>query len=663
MAVSSGFFSSQNHDRLYDAEQVSSIFDGIINDGVYDGFGDSFNVTPNIDTPNTVFVDSGRAWFNHTWTLNDARIMVELDQPDPMNNRIDAIVIDVDRRPDIRKNSIISVTGPTVTMAGTEAQPPTMIHEDRHDQYPIAYVTRPAGDDGIVAAQDIKMNIGTESCPRVVGILEALNDDQYWQQLEADFNVWWDGIKDLIGGDTEDSLIGLSNRIDELEDKVEESTINEKGEIGNYQVLYTKTMVDAIINGTTGNTGDMTSKAISLSMKDDINVGKLILPDGYVANITAVFPEVYDNPGLYFKTLVFSPDGVRVTSTDSNVLDNFNVGTPEMYIADGYNADSYPVTIGIGVVCGMGLSKGGFETPDGISINKEYGRTYAHSGTVTITEDHVVSYSITSNTYDTRYLEDTTSVNSPYDIVRWGATTHGCMEDGSRVFVVSNQWPDELTTDIGDKEPSCLMPFKLSPNGVLTKGQEYNDDTEYWAIVDSKIYCEPGKNTANIWSNDSSISQWFEINLNTLALTSKTTAKPSNPSTYITFQEGTFSTLNMSTKKYNTQTWNRTNKVSTSSSNFEHSVFLMYDRGQKFSNQDSFYKVVEMNDGTLDYILYGTSGIDHFLLNPLTSIAVVENKLNTSGFTNFSSAVTNKYCHRRIGSTEYYLAGTTLYRL
>ena len=34
MAVTSGFFNSVNHDRLYDAEQLSSIFDGIIIDGV-----------------------------------------------------------------------------------------------------------------------------------------------------------------------------------------------------------------------------------------------------------------------------------------------------------------------------------------------------------------------------------------------------------------------------------------------------------------------------------------------------------------------------------------------------------------------------------------------------------------------------------------------------
>lgn len=657
MAVSSGFFNSQNHDRLYNAEQVSSIFDGIITDGVYDGFGDSFNVTPNNDTANTVFVDSGRAWFNHTWTLNDARIMVTLDQPDPMNPRIDAIVIDVDRRSDYRKNSIISVTGPNTTSSGVDPQPPTLIHEDRHDQYAIAYVTRPAGDDGIVASQDIEMKIGTEVCPRVIGILEALNDDQYWQQLEADFNVWWDGIKDLIQGDTEDSLIGLANRMDDLEKMVEESTINEKGEIGNYQVLFTKLMTKAIINGTTGNTGDMKSNTISLSLKDDMQVGKLILPDGYVANLSAVFPTTYNNKGLYFITTVFSPDGVAVTNTNSAVLLNENNGTTQFYIADGYNADSYPVTIGVCTVCG-------YSSQTGQSGNiTDRGRNYVHNGTVTITEDHVVNYNITSNTYDSQVLANETSVTSPYSNTRVFLTKNGCMEDGSRVFVVSNQYDSDNDTHTGDNTATCFMAFKLSPDGTLQKGANYTKDAQYSCIGSSQLYCTPSSSTVNAVNTSGDVTQWFVVDLNTLSFTSKTTAKPSVPGTYVTFKEGSFSTLNMNTKKYNTQTWNRTNQVVKSSSDFEHSVFLMYDRGQSFSNQDSFYKVVEMDDGTLDYILYGTTGIDHFLLNPLTSIAVVENKLNTSGFTNFTSAATNKYCHRRIGSTEYYLVDSTLYRL
>ena len=44
MAVSSGFFDSVNHDRLYNADQVSSMFDGLILDGVYENMGEAFAI-------------------------------------------------------------------------------------------------------------------------------------------------------------------------------------------------------------------------------------------------------------------------------------------------------------------------------------------------------------------------------------------------------------------------------------------------------------------------------------------------------------------------------------------------------------------------------------------------------------------------------------------
>lgn len=40
MSVTYGFYNSRNHDRRYDAIQMSSIFDGIIRDGIYMSIGD-----------------------------------------------------------------------------------------------------------------------------------------------------------------------------------------------------------------------------------------------------------------------------------------------------------------------------------------------------------------------------------------------------------------------------------------------------------------------------------------------------------------------------------------------------------------------------------------------------------------------------------------------
>ena len=222
MAVTSGFFNSQNHDRLYDAEQMSSIFDGIINDGVYEFVGDAFEVTPNAEVNNSVIVGTGRAWFDHTWTVNDAPFEVTLDAPSLVLDRIDAIVIDVDRRDSVRKNSIISVTG----TPSNDPQPPAMLKEERHTQYPVAYVTVHPGDGAVIQVSDITYNVGKLVCPLVTGPLEVISSDEYFAQMDANFNTfkdelnddfqtWFDGIKDLID-DLELGKINLVNSVDDV---------------------------------------------------------------------------------------------------------------------------------------------------------------------------------------------------------------------------------------------------------------------------------------------------------------------------------------------------------------------------------------------------------------------------------------------------------------
>ncbi|KKK51946.1 hypothetical protein LCGC14_3109860, partial [marine sediment metagenome] len=44
MTITYGFYDSISSDRLYNAQQMSSIFDGIIQDGVYAGLGDAIMV-------------------------------------------------------------------------------------------------------------------------------------------------------------------------------------------------------------------------------------------------------------------------------------------------------------------------------------------------------------------------------------------------------------------------------------------------------------------------------------------------------------------------------------------------------------------------------------------------------------------------------------------
>jgi hypothetical protein len=210
MAFSYGFYNSLNGDRKYDSEDLSRMFDGIIYDGVIGAVGDTFAVKAG--TGNTVNVSSGRAWFNHTWTYNDAPMPISCGSAAVLLDRYDAIVLEVNAASDVRKNSIKVVTG---TEASNPAKP-TMESTEFVHQYPLAYIKRPAGSTSI-SQSNIENAVGTEACPICTGVLKSLNVEQMMAQWEAQFDEWFQSAKDTLSGDVAGNLL---NKIEKAEDKI-----------------------------------------------------------------------------------------------------------------------------------------------------------------------------------------------------------------------------------------------------------------------------------------------------------------------------------------------------------------------------------------------------------------------------------------------------------
>lgn len=184
MAVYYGFYNSINHDRCYDAMQLSAIFDGIINDGVFQNVGDHFEVTAT--TGLTLNVGTGRAWFNHTWTWNDSILPLTVPTPDQVKYRIDTVVIEVNSASTVRANSIKIVSG---VASGTDPVPPTLTNSDYIHQYPLADIAVAPGATNI-SQSDIRNRVGTSSTPFVTGILQTINIDSLIAQWEAEWEEW-----------------------------------------------------------------------------------------------------------------------------------------------------------------------------------------------------------------------------------------------------------------------------------------------------------------------------------------------------------------------------------------------------------------------------------------------------------------------------------------
>lgn len=236
MAVTSGFFNSINSDRRYDALQMAELFDGLINDGVYETIYNQFRVSPS--EAFTIQVDTGRGWFNHTWIKNDGIKLLALDEPEVLYDRIDAVVIEVDHRDEVRADDIKVVKG----TPSAEPERPTLSNENDVYQHPLAYILVKSNTIEI-SASDITNMVGSSACPFVTGVVSVMDIDwlmAQWQsqwedkmkdhdrdwdiwykehtsQYDYDFNYWFSQLQLVLEGDV---VTNLTKKILDLEEQM-----------------------------------------------------------------------------------------------------------------------------------------------------------------------------------------------------------------------------------------------------------------------------------------------------------------------------------------------------------------------------------------------------------------------------------------------------------
>lgn len=181
MTLTYGFYNSLNHDRVYDANDFGSIYDGVINDGVFMNIGTGFVVKA--DGTNILKVGIGRAWFNGTWTFNDAIMSMTAPPSDVLYKRIDALVLEVNKT--TRINDIRFVQG----TPATNPVNPTLTKSTYVNQYPLCYITRYASTEKINQA-DVKNMVGSAECPWVTGILKTISMNELLGQWENELDVF-----------------------------------------------------------------------------------------------------------------------------------------------------------------------------------------------------------------------------------------------------------------------------------------------------------------------------------------------------------------------------------------------------------------------------------------------------------------------------------------
>ena len=202
MSLTCGFYNSLNGDRKYDARQISRLFDGLITDGVYRSIGSVFAVS--VNSGMILNVAEGRAWFDHTWTLNDTVMTITLPEAHSVYTKIVAIIIRVDKTN--RVNSIVCKEG----TAGSAPKKPTMDKTANLSEYPLAYVTIDPGVTEISPGK-IEQVIGSSECPFVTGVVQGVSIDTLIRNWKDEFDILFaqmeNQISQLVSGTIVDKSV------------------------------------------------------------------------------------------------------------------------------------------------------------------------------------------------------------------------------------------------------------------------------------------------------------------------------------------------------------------------------------------------------------------------------------------------------------------------
>lgn len=320
MAFTCGFFNSENGDRKYNAEQMSAIFDGIIADGVFTTIGDHMAVTAG--TGMQVLVGTGKAWFDHTWNVNDAAYPLTIAASDVTLSRIDAIVLETNHSDSVRLNKLRVVQG---TVASSPVKP-TLTNSEKVHQHPLAWVTVAPGVTQI-AASKIENAVGTSACPFVTGIIATTNIDDLFAQWNGEFDEWFDNLKAQL---SDNVVANLQKQIDECK-----PGITAKG-----------TIIDAT-----------TAQVLQIAAGSNVDDAllKLAMPEGkYALQITLLSPGGRPMPNIAITGITTITGGAVSTDANGKVF-GFAASNPVTVTADlskfldltGNVSQSFTLTSGI----------------------------------------------------------------------------------------------------------------------------------------------------------------------------------------------------------------------------------------------------------------------------------------------------------------------------
>lgn len=214
MALTYGFFNSVDGDRVYSADQMSEIFDGLISNGVYQGVEHEMRVIAVSGEGLNVAVSPGRARIKSKWAKLDSFYNLTLNPSHVTLNRYTAICLRIDYA-----NRTIEI----IARDGADATTPTKPTTQRTIYYYeliLAYVYVAAGATSIKQSDIEDTRSNTWLCGIVSSLIQHLDTEtlfeqynaayaeqlekmnEWFQQQQDAFNTWFNDLTETLNVDT-----------------------------------------------------------------------------------------------------------------------------------------------------------------------------------------------------------------------------------------------------------------------------------------------------------------------------------------------------------------------------------------------------------------------------------------------------------------------------
>lgn len=213
MAITYGFFNALQqgdgtYDRVYNSDQISNMFEGLISDGVYESVGNALIVKAKSGL--TVQVGTGRMIISGKWLKNDATVDITLTSAHLTLNRWSAIVCRLDAT-----NRVMTLVEKAGTPA-TNPTKPTMTNSSTIKEKCLAYVYVKAGAISVSQSDITDSRADTSICGWVTGLITQVDTSQLflqWQtayenmfaqmqawetQQKAAFDTWFTTLTDQL---------------------------------------------------------------------------------------------------------------------------------------------------------------------------------------------------------------------------------------------------------------------------------------------------------------------------------------------------------------------------------------------------------------------------------------------------------------------------------